>query len=297
MTKVIMPTITLNDGVKIPKIGFGLGTTHFNKSCVPHVVSALQQGYTYIDCAQMYNNSTSLREALEQWGGKREDVFVVQKCGKMDDPTGEKNPRVILKQLLKDMNLEYVDLYLLHSPLLFAPKLSIAEAWAIMEELKAEGLTKSIGVSNFREEDLVELEKTWKVVPSVNQIEYHPYVYHAPNMLRLTSYCAAHNITLECYGPLSSITRAPGGPVDAPVARIAAAHGLEPSQVLLQWAAQKSGGVIVTTSSNVERQRVQLDAIVKGGKLSEEEVEEIAEAGKGKFYRWTMAAVWDTAKP
>lgn len=108
------PTITLNDGVKIPKIGFGLGesslapgtrdiirciicwlpivcrcyvgTTHYGKECVEHLVSALKTGYTYIDCAQMYKNSKSVKDALEKWGGKRENVFILQKCEYMNRP-------------------------------------------------------------------------------------------------------------------------------------------------------------------------------------------------------------------
>ncbi|OXG09930.1 aldose reductase [Cryptococcus neoformans Tu401-1] len=291
------PTITLNDGVKIPKIGFGLGTAHYGKECVEHLVSALKTGYTYIDCAQMYKNSKSVKDALEKWGGKRENVFILQKCGSSGGSSeSEKDPKVILKSLLQEMGIDYVDLYLLHSPLLFAPKYSINEAWAIMEEIKSEGLAKSIGVSNFREEDLMELQKTWKVVPSVNQIEFHPYNYHADNMLRLQDFCHSNKITIQCYGPLTPLTKAPGGPVDPVVKKIAQAKGYEGSQVLLNWAAQKSQGVVVTTSANKDRQKLQLEAITQKGELTQEEVDEISEAGKKKFVRAFMQEVWDKAR-
>ncbi|KAL0242226.1 hypothetical protein I308_105855 [Cryptococcus tetragattii IND107] len=290
------PTITLNDGVKIPKIGFGLGTTHYAKDCVDHLVSALKTGYNYIDCAQMYSNSKSVKDALQKWGGKREDLFILQKCGSSGDGESEKNPKVILKGLLQEMGVDYVDLYLLHSPLLFAPKYTINEAWAIMEEIKSEGLAKSIGVSNFREEDLLELQKTWKVVPSVNQIEFHPYNFHANNMIRLQDFCHSNKITIQCYGPLTPLTKAPGGPVDSVVKRIAQAKGYEDSQILLNWAAQKSEGVVVTTSANEHRQKLQLEAITQKGELTQDEVNEISEAGKKKFFRAFMQQVWDKAR-
>ncbi|WVQ94474.1 hypothetical protein IAU59_001553 [Kwoniella sp. CBS 9459] len=286
-----VPTITLNDGVKIPKIGYGLGTANYGKDSAENVVSALKVGYDYIDCAQMYGNSASFAEGFKKFGGKREDVFVVQKCGKDGAKT---DPRKILEGLLKEMNLEYVDLYLLHSPLLFE---SLSEAWAIMEKLKADGLAKSIGVSNFREEDLQEIKKTWKVVPSVNQIEYHPYNFYPANMQRLASFLKEHDIAIEAYGPLAPLTRATGGPVDEVVKKIAKDHGIEESQVLLKWAEQKSGGVLVTTSSNVERQRIQLEAVTKVSPLSNDEIEKISEAGKGRYFRAFMTDVWDAAKP
>ncbi|WVQ73845.1 hypothetical protein IAR50_003426 [Cryptococcus sp. DSM 104548] len=289
-----VPLVTLNDGTKIPRIGFGLGTKHFGKECASHLVSALQTGYTYIDCAEMYENGSSVKDALKQWDGKREDLFILQKCGQ---GRYTKNPREILERLLEEMGIDHVDLYLLHSPLLFAPDYTLSEAWAIMEELQASGLTKSIGVSNFREEDLLEIQKTWKVVPAVNQIEFHPYNFHAPNMTRLLSFCSSLNITIECFAPLTPLTKAPGGPVDPVVSRIAAEKGYEPSQVLLNWAAQKSKGVVVTTSANEARQRTQLEAIGEKGPLSEAEVEEISEAGKTLFKRYSMEKVWDTAKP
>ena len=142
-----------------------------------------------------------------------------------------------------------------------------------METLKKEGLTKSIGVSNFREEDIKELEKTWEIPPAVNQviayshntyghlvrqdeegalliqflqIEYHPYVYHPPNMLRLREVLDKYQIKIQSYGPQVPIVWAPGGPVDPVVEKIAKDKGVTPGQVLLAWASQKGGGPVVT---------------------------------------------------
>ena len=133
---------------------------------------------------------------------------------------------------------------LIHSPF-FAGK-SLAKTWEALESLVHDGLTKSIGVSNFRAEDIEELSKTWKIPPAVNQIEFHPYVYHADNMLRLVDVLKKHDIKIESYGPQSPLFRSPGGPVDAVVERIAKEKHLTPGQVLLLWAAQYTGGVVVT---------------------------------------------------
>ncbi|OCF78129.1 aldose reductase [Kwoniella mangroviensis CBS 8886] len=291
-----IPTLTLNDGIKIPKIGYGLGTANYGSECASHVVSALKTGYNYMDCAQMYANSKSFGQGFETFGGKREDVFVVQKCNLGGKTGTESHPRKILEGLLKDMKTDYVDLYLLHSPLLTKP-LSLSEAWKVMEELKEEGLARSIGVSNFREEDILEIEKTWKVAPSVNQIEYHPYNFHAPNVQRLLGVMKKHSIHVEAYGPLTSLTGAKGGPVDEVVQEIAKSKGVEESQVLLNWALQTTGGVVVTTSTNEQRQKLQLEAVTKDITLTEDEINRISEAGKKKFFRYRMTDVWDAAKP
>jgi diketogulonate reductase-like aldo/keto reductase len=115
-----------------------------------------------------------------------------------------------------------------------------------MEELVKEGLTRSIGVSNFREEDLLELEKTWKIKPAVNQIEFHPYLFHAANVQRLLALQKKHDIKVQSYGPQTPLFRVPGGPVDPVAERVAKEQGLTPGQVLLLWAHQYTGGVVVT---------------------------------------------------
>lgn len=125
--------------------------------------------------------------------------------------------------------------------------MSLADQWKVMEKIKADGLAKAVGVSNFREEDLQEvLASNPTVVPAVNQIEFHPYLYHAPNVQRLTKLMKEHNIKIQTFGPLAPVFRSSGGPVDAVAERIATAHGLTVPQVLLKWASQFGGGTVVT---------------------------------------------------
>ncbi|KAI9632403.1 NADP-dependent oxidoreductase domain-containing protein [Dioszegia hungarica] len=286
---------SLNDGTSIPAIGFGTGTGLSRSECTDQIVSALKAGYRHLDTAQGYFNAGSVGAAIKKWdGGKREDVYVVTKFGFDTAKEDELDPRKALEDQLKLMELDYVDLYLIHSPLFAKP--SFGECWKVMEALKKEGLTRSIGVSNFREEDLREMKKSWTIPPAVNQIEYNPYVFHSPNMLRLRALLDAEDIKIEAYGPLNSLFRVTGGPVDAVVKSLAEKHGATEAQVLLSWAAKHSGGIAVTQSKNEGRQREQLDALSKAD-MSEEEVEQIAEAGRGKFFRHFQRGVWDAAKP
>lgn len=132
---------------------------------------------------------------------------------------------------------------LIHSPLV---PTNLSEAWAAMEQIKKDGLALSVGVSNFREEDILEISKTWTHAPAVNQVEYNPYNFHAANMERLTTLMAKHKIKIQTYGPLNSVHRATGGPVDEVADKIAKERGSTPAQVLLLWAAQYGGGTVVT---------------------------------------------------
>ncbi|KAI9634003.1 NADP-dependent oxidoreductase domain-containing protein [Dioszegia hungarica] len=287
--------INLNDGTIIPPIGFGTGTGLYGSECADLVLSALNAGYRYLDSAQMYRNGSSIGEALKRWeGGSRKDVYIVTKFGQDGLKEEDWEPRKVLKEQMKLMGVDHVDLYLIHSPLFAKPNLQ--ECWKTMEALQKEGLTKSIGVSNFREEDILEIKKVWTVPPTVNQIEYHPYVYHAPNMLRLRSLMDAHDIKIEAYGPLTALFRSTGGPVEKVIRGIAEKHGSTEAQVHLAWAKQYGDGVIVTTSRNEGRQKEQLASLDKVT-LTADEVEQIAQAGKGRFFRFFMKHIWDEAKP
>ncbi|GMK56296.1 hypothetical protein CspeluHIS016_0301360 [Cutaneotrichosporon spelunceum] len=285
-------TVSLIDGHSIPRVAFGTGTALYNKECTALVLQALQIGYRSLDGAQIYANSQSIGDALQQWGGKREDVYVLTKWGTREGEGGM-DPRAVLEAEIKKLGVDYVDMYLIHSPLV--PE-DLQKAWAQMEAIKLSGLARSVGVSNFREEDILEISKSWVHPPAVNQIEYNPYNFHAPNMQRLTDLMNKHGIKIQCYGPLNSVHRVPGGPVDAVVADIAMDRGSTPAQVLLLWASQYGGGTVVTTSRNLMRQTEQLAAFSQPP-LSEAQVDAITEAGRGKFHRQFMKEVWDDAKP
>jgi len=291
-----VPTVKLNNGTSMPILGFGQGTSLYNSECTAHTLAALKTGYTYLDMAQMYGNSQHVGAAIKQWGGKREDIYRLTKFGKDSEHDKPSDPRGALLAELKALGVEYVDTFLIHSPLMTGTT-PLSETWKAMESLVEEGLTKSIGVSNFREEDLLKLKQTWKIAPVVNQIEFHPYVFHADNMRRMTTLCHDEGILIQSYGPLTPIVRASGGPIDPVIKKIAEEKKATEAQVLLRWATDYTGGIVVTTSRDETRRKEQLEALSRVEKLTDGQVEEIAEAGKGKFYRHFMKNVWDNAKP
>ncbi|KAJ4475324.1 NADP-dependent oxidoreductase domain-containing protein [Lentinula edodes] len=246
-------TFKLNDGAQIPWLGFGTGTALFNKDSTEAVKVAIQTGVTHLDGAQLYRNEESLGQGIKDSGVPREKLFVTTKLAETPSaPT----IKATLEESLKKLGLEYVDLFLIHSPVVALREGKLKQWWKEMEEIKKEGLAKSIGVSNFTVEHLQIILEDATVVPAVNQIELHPYVWDVNS--KVYSFCKDKGIVIESYGGLSPIVRAPGGPVDAVLAsaaeRLSKESGTTVSagQVLSKWLVQKDV-VVVTTSSKVSR--------------------------------------------
>ncbi|KAI5451931.1 hypothetical protein NCC49_001232 [Naganishia albida] len=187
-------TVQLNDGVTVPLQGYG---THQPKGLADQaerIKMALEAGIRHIDCAERYHTEEGVGQALKELGfdkEKRDQIFVTTKCKHEsigEEISGdqaiqmiglvfpvESDPRQALDASLKLLGLEYVDLYLIHNPS-FVEEMGLAQGWQEMEQLQAEGKTRSIGVSNYRIADLEETLKTTKIIPAVNQVEIHPYV-------------------------------------------------------------------------------------------------------------------------
>ncbi|ORY25837.1 NADP-dependent oxidoreductase domain-containing protein [Naematelia encephala] len=273
-----LPKLLLSNGRRIPVLGYGLGTANYGRDSSDAVVLALRQGYLHLDGAEAYANDESIRIGLERSGVSRKDIFYTTKCS-------SKDPRAALLKSLKTLNLEYVDLYLLHSPEYFE-EIGLAKAWEMCEEMQTEGLCKSIGVSNFRVKDLKKLAETAKVTPVINQIEFHPYLYKETKPL--LDYCKEHAITIAAWGPLTPLTNAKNGPVDVTVAEIAKSTGYTPGQVLLKWCQQVTGGVVLTTSSKASRLQEQMVPFISMPDLTDAQVEAIIENGKSKHFRTYM---------
>ncbi|KAG0694003.1 NADP-dependent oxidoreductase domain-containing protein [Suillus ampliporus] len=174
--------------------------------------------------------------------------------------------------MLVKIGLSYLDMYMVHTPDTFP---DLASGWQEFEKMKKDGLTRSIGVSNFTIDDLQELLKPAVTKPAVNQIQFHPYNYASHKAL--LDYCAKQNIVVEAYGSLNSITQNPGGPVDAVVNAAAKRIGATPNQVIFSWVRSK-GVAIVTTSRSKERLQEYL-AVEDLPPLTAEEIAAIDEAG------------------
>jgi 2,5-diketo-D-gluconate reductase A len=236
-----VPTITLNNGVEIPQLGFGVFQIPPDET-VNATATALEVGYRHIDTAQMYGNEREVGLAVRESGIPRDEVFVTSKLNnnrlEHDD---------ILRSFdtsLADMGFEYLDLFLVHWPL---PGVSDYVArWKVMEEIYASGRVKAIGVSNFQSHHLRDLFGASEVRPAVNQIEAHPYLTQD----ELRAFDADHGIVTEAWAPIAK-----GKVNDDPVIReVAQRVGRTPAQVTLRWHVQR-GDVVFPKS--VTRSRVQ----------------------------------------
>jgi len=260
--------IKFNDGNAIPSIGFGTGSIQRGDPTVNQVDQAISIGFSHIDTAQSYRNEAEAGKAIRESGLSRDDIFITTKYSGVDRLDIETS----FRNSLKNLGVQQVDLYLIHHPRLAVP--DIPTVWKELEGLKDAGLAKSIGISNFQIEQVETLLASAKIVPAVNQILLHPYVYkqQAP----LLAYLAEKGIVVEAYSPLIPLTRSPGGPVDKPVKAAAKRLGATNDQILLAWAKAK-GAVVLTTSSKKER----LEGFIRAGDLvlTDEEIKAIDEAG------------------
>ena len=186
--------LTLNDGHLIPQLGLGVWQTRAGASCEAAVLAALEAGYRHIDTAAMYGNEESVGAAIRMSGIPRENIFVTTKLWNSDHG----NPARALDTSLRKLNLDYVDLYLIHYPVR-----ERRQSWRALEGLRAEGKARSIGVSNFTIRHLRELLVETKTLPAVNQVEFHPYLYQRD----LLDYCAGEGIVIEAYSPLTKGVR------------------------------------------------------------------------------------------
>ncbi|WVQ75177.1 hypothetical protein IAR50_004787 [Cryptococcus sp. DSM 104548] len=280
-------TVKLNDGNEIPVVAFGTGTVQAWTDSAPVVASALEAGYCHIDCAWHYKNQHYTGRAVKESGIKREEIWLSSKAGSFDDDPADFDARMFLEQCLKDVSFQYVDMYLIHADILVG---SVTEAWKQMEQIKKDGLARSIGVSNFTTNSLAEILCNCEILPAINQIEYHPYslAHYLPTLLPL---CKKHDIKISAYGPLMSLIRHKEGPVDEVVRRIVQERGLGETegQVLLRWSHETTGGIVVTTSSKPERMAEQIQPFLNNSPtppLSDEDRQAITKAGVSAPFRF-----------
>ena len=251
-----IPNITLNDGRSMPQLGYGVFQIP-DESTTAAVSTALELGYRSIDTAAIYGNENGVGKALAASGLKREELFVTTKLWLAD--LGKNSTRDALNSSLEKLGLDHVDLYLIHWP--GTDTARYLESWRTFEDLRAEGLTRSIGVSNFLPEQLQHIIELGGTVPAVNQVELHPYLQNRETALANR----AHGITTEAWSPLAQ-GAALGDPV---VLAAAAAHGVSAAQVLLRWHLQH-GNVVIPKS--VTRSRIAANLDVFGFELTAPEI-------------------------
>lgn len=225
----IESTTELNSGVKIPVIGLGTWQIEDRKTCENAVKWALETGYIHIDTALIYGNEkyvgNALHEYLEETGRSRDDIFITTKL--WNDKHGYENAKKGLQTSLKNLRLDYVDLYLIHWPV---PGRRV-ETWKAFEEMLKEGKTRAIGVSNFMKHHLAKLLPQVDIIPQINQIEFSPFLY----LKELQNYCEENGIRIEAYSPLTH-----GKKLENPVLKtIAERYSKSSAQILIRWGLQR----------------------------------------------------------
>ena len=236
-----VPTIELNDGHAIPQLGFGVFQIP-PKDTAQAVSVALEVGYRHIDTAEMYGNEQGVRDAVAASGLDRADVFITSKLNNGFHEPAE--ARRAFAQTLTDLGSDYVDLFLIHWPLPTLYDGDFVSTWKTLEEFRADGRARSIGVSNFQVDHLERLAAESDVVPAVNQVELHPSFQNDD----VDAYGRAHGIATEAWAPLAQ-----GKVLDDPaLAGIAGRLGKSPAQVVLRWHIER-GNIVFPKSTTPAR--------------------------------------------
>jgi len=234
-----VPNISLNNGVEIPQLGFGVFQIEPSQT-KDATLAALEVGYRHIDTAEMYGNEKEVGEAVRASGIDRGEIFVTSKLNNgfhaYDDALKA------FDQTLADLRLDRIDLFLIHWPL---PNVGdYVQTWKALERIYAEGRARAIGVSNFQAHHLRRLHEETTVIPAVNQIEVHPYLTQDD----LRAFDAEHEIATEAWSPIAQ-----GGVLADPVITdLARTYGRSPAQVVLRWHIQL-GNIVFPKSTTPSR--------------------------------------------
>ena len=266
-----VPEITLNDGNRIPQLGFGVFQVPPEETAAA-VRDALAVGYRHIDTAQMYGNEKGVGEGIRDAGLDRAQVFITSKLNngfhRRDDA------RRAFDATLAELGTDYVDLFMIHWPLPTLYDGDFVSTWKALEEFASDGRARSIGVSNFQIHHLQELARETSVTPAVNQIEVHPYFTND----EVRAYGVEHDIATEGWSPIAR-GKVLGDPV---VIRIAKAYGVHPAQVVLRWHIQR-GDIVFPKSSHPQRMKDNFE--IFDFDLGDEEIEALTALDKGEAGR------------
>lgn len=260
-----IPTVTLNNGVSMPQLGFGVFKIP-DEETTAAVASALEAGYRSIDTAAVYRNERGVGGAIADSGIPRSELFVTTKL--WNDDQGYDSALRALDTSLDKLGLDHVDLYLIHWPTPARDR--YLDAWRGLEKLLADGRARAIGVSNFQPAHLERLLQHTGITPAVNQIELHPVLQQR----ELRAFHAEHGIATEAWSPLAKGTVLD----DEAVVAIAQAHGVTPAQIVLRWHVQ-TGNIVIPKSVTPERIRQNLD--VFGFELTAADLTALAALDRG----------------
>lgn len=251
-----MQNITLNNGVELPILGFGVFQIADPIECEQSVLDALATGYRLIDTAASYQNEGAVGKAIRKSGVPRDHIFLTTKLWIQD--TGYEKTKVAFEKSLKRLNVDYLDLYLIHQP--FG---DVHGSWRGMEELYKEGKTRAIGISNFHPDRVVDLMAFHEVVPAVNQIETHPF----HQQIETQKFLAENGIQIESWGPFAEGRN--GLFSNELLASIGAKHHKSIAQIVLRWLIQRG---VVSIQKSVKKERMAENFDVFNFQLSPEDM-------------------------
>ena len=237
MAQSIETKVRLNNGVEMPQLGLGVWQMS-TKETLDSVGYALKVGYRHIDTATLYGNEAEVGEAIRKSSIPREHIFVTTKLWN-NDHGKDRAPRAF-EESVKELNLGYVDLYLVHWPVAGLRN----ETWDALLKVHKEGKCRALGVSNYTIRHLEELLGRSELVPTVNQVEFHPFLFQK----ELLGFCQKHGIQLEAYSPLTKGKRLK----DPELSEVAVRYKKSTAQILIRWALQH-GVVVIPKSATPKR--------------------------------------------
>jgi 2,5-diketo-D-gluconate reductase A len=260
--------IELNDGNSIPQLGFGVFQIDPAETAEA-TEHALRVGYRHIDTAEMYGNERDVGEAIRASGVPRSEIFVTSKLNNGYHEPDE--ARRAFDGTLVALGDDYVDMFLIHWPLPTLYDGDFVSTWKVLEEFKADGRARSIGVSNFQVEHLRRLMDECDVVPAVNQIELHPYFQNR----EVAAFGQENGIATQAWSPIAQ-----GDVLDDPVVNeIADAVGRTPAQVVLRWHIQKD---YIVFPKSTTPERIEENFKIFDFELSDDQMERIDELDRGE---------------
>ena len=265
MISSIKDCTILNNGLKMPWLGFGVFKVSDGQEVEQAVGYALEVGYRSIDTAAFYKNERGVGNAIRESGIPREDIFLTTKVWNEDQR--QKRTLAAFEESLKCLGTDYVDLYLVHWPV----KGCYQETWQVMEEIYQSGRAKAIGISNFLEHHIEDILRDSQIVPAVNQIEFHPFLVQ-PALLK---FCQEHKIQVEAWAPLMQgqiIT-------EQAVQNLAEKYHKTPAQIVLRWDLQHE---VVTIPKSTHPNRIVENAQIFDFELSHADINLLDALGEGK---------------
>lgn len=265
MKLALNDTALLNNGVRMPSLGLGTYQAEQGDETEKAILDAFELGYRHIDTAKIYRNEETVGRAFRVSGLRREEVFITSKVWNDDQRTG--NIAGAMEDTLKRLNLDYVDLYLVHWPVVG----KFVDTWRVLEDLNRQGKCRAIGVSNFNIGHLDQLAHASRVTPAVNQVEWHPWLQQP----QLIERCRQAGIVVEAWAPLikGKVNEIPE------IVAIAKRHQKTPAQVTLRWGLQQR---VVMIPKSVRRERISENADLYDFTLSEEEMRAMAKLDQAK---------------